>query len=131
MAPLRSLLASVATMATKPREVYGDLVWNVTVVCCMSGSRLLALLVEHRAADSTMLGVSGALTECGGTETRNQRLLCTLRSPPFLSRAAVAPSPRPDPATIDQRSDAREHFNVRAMPERSHVTGTSAISRMA
>lgn len=39
-------------MATKPEEVQEDLAWNVTVVCCLSGFRLLALLVADRAADS-------------------------------------------------------------------------------
>ncbi len=60
-----------------------------------------------------MIEVSAVLTECGRFETRNHRLLCTLRDALFLSRLPIAPESRHPVRLIAQRSDACERFNVR------------------
>jgi hypothetical protein len=44
-------LADIATMAKKPAEVE-DPAWNMTVVCYISDSYSLVLLVAHRAIDA-------------------------------------------------------------------------------
>lgn len=52
------------------------------------GFLIASALGRAQSGRFTHARVSDALTECDRTETRNHRVLCTLRDSLFLSRAA-------------------------------------------